>query len=179
MRPFPLLAAAFALAACATAEYRDTSVPIEPVARVDLDRYAGKWYEIARFPNWFEEGCAGVTAEYAIRPDGRVDVVNTCREGGLDGPVEVATGIARATDDTNAKLAVKFVQWLPFEGDYWVLHLDADYQTVAVGNPGGTTGWILARTPEITPDQRAGAIAALERNGYDTGRMIQVEQPSG
>ena len=84
MRPFPLLAAAFALAACASAEYRDTSVPIEPVARVDLDRYAGKWYEIARFPNWFEEGCAGVTAEYSLRPDGRVDVRSASRLGRSD-----------------------------------------------------------------------------------------------
>ena len=177
MRPLTLLAAAFALTACASAEYRDTSVPIETVARVDLERYAGKWYEIARFPNWFEEGCAGVTAEYALRPDGRVDVRNTCLEGGLDGPVEIAQGIARATDDTNAKLGVKFVRWLPFEGDYWILYLDDEYQTVAVGNPGGTTGWILARTPEITPARRAEAMAALERGGYDTSRLIEVEQP--
>ncbi len=177
MRPLPLLAATLMLAACASGEYRDTSVPMETVARVDLERYAGKWYEIARFPNWFEQDCAGVTAEYAPRSDGRIDVLNTCREGGLDGPVETARGVARATDATNARLAVKFVQWLPFEGDYWVLHLDEDYQTVAVGNPDGSTGWILARTPEITPERRAGAMAALERNGYDTRRLIEVKQP--
>jgi apolipoprotein D and lipocalin family protein len=177
MRPLPLLAAALALAACASAEYRDTSVPIEPVARVDLGRYAGKWYEIARFPNRFEEGCAGVTAEYALRDDGRVDVLNTCRKGGPGGPAETAEGVARATDASNARLAVKFVEWLPFEGDYWILHLDDEYQVAAIGNPAGTTGWILARTPEISPEARADAIAALERNGYETERLLEVEQP--
>lgn len=167
------------LAACASGSYRDTDVPIETVAQVDLARYAGTWYEIARFPNWFEEGCEGVTAEYALREDGRVDVLNTCRQGAVDGPVETAEGIARTVDDTSAKLEVKFIQWLPFSGDYWVLHLDEDYQTVAIGNPAGTTGWILARTPQISPEARAATEAALRENGYDTSRLIEVAQSPG
>lgn len=173
------LVAFLALAACSGGNYRDTDVPIRTVDQVDLTRYAGKWYEIARYPNWFEKGCAGVTAEYSLRDDGRVDVLNTCRQGAVDGPVETAEGIARAADPTNAKLEVKFVQWLPIAGDYWVLHLDEDYQTVAVGNPAGSTGWILARTPQISPAQRAAAEAALSRNGYDTSLLIEVAQPSG
>lgn len=169
----------FAVAACSGGTYRDTDVPIRTVDQVDLTRYAGTWYEIARFPNWFEEGCEGVTAEYAPREDGGVDVLNTCRQGAPDGPAQTAEGIARAVDETNSKLEVKFVQWLPFAGDYWVLHLDDGYRTVAIGNPTGTTGWILARTPQIGAEDRAAAEAALRANGYDTAQLVEVAQPPG
>ena len=170
---------ALTLAACSSGDYRDTAVPIRTVDQVDLTRYAGKWYEIARFPNWFEEGCEAVTAEYALREDGRVDVVNTCRQGAVDGPVEIAEGIAATVDDTNAKLEVKFVQWLPFAGDYWVLYLDEGYETVAIGNPAGSTGWILARDPQPDPAAIEAARAALAANGYDTSQLITVAQPPG
>ena len=131
--------------------YRDRTVEMVPVAELDLDRYLGKSYEIARFPNRFEKRCEGVTAEYALRADGQAKVV---------GP---------------GKLSVTFVPWLPFaRGDYWVLYLDADYTLAVVGAPRGTTGWILARTPSISPEARSMAEKALVRNGYDPSRLKDV-----
>lgn len=177
MKTFAAILLALAVSACGGTVYRDTDVPMKTVDQVDLTRYAGKWYEMARFPNRFEEGCEAVTAEYALRDDGRVDVLNTCRQGAVDGPVETAQGIARSVDPTNAKLEVKFVQWLPFAGDYWVLHLDEAYSVAAVGNPAGTTGWILARDPRPDPAVVEAARAALAANGYNTLLLKSVAQP--
>jgi len=177
MRILPLVLA-IALAACAGgASFRDTSVPIASMAQVDLGRYTGRWYEIARFPVWFQEGCVGVTAEYALRDDGRVDVLNTCRQGALDGPVETADAIARAVDATNARLKVNFAPPLPVEGDYWILYVDPDYALAVVGTPGGTGGWILARTPEIDPARLDVARAVLADNGYDLDALDLTPQP--
>ena len=83
------------LAGCSSASYRDTAVPMTTAGPVDLTRYQGLWYEIARFPNRFEEGCVGVTAEYTLADDGSVTVLNTCRKDTLDGPVTTAEGVAR------------------------------------------------------------------------------------
>ena len=165
------------LSGCASPQYRDTDVPITTHGPVDLQRYQGLWYEIARFPNQFEEGCVGVTAEYSVNPDGSVRVVNTCRQGTLDGPVEVAEGVATSASDDNDRLEVTFVPWLPFaKGDYWILSLTPDYSIVTVGNPSGTTGWVLARTPVITEDALTTAYAVLTRNGYDTSQITLTPQ---
>lgn len=177
--PVALLAPALALglAACGGPVYRDTDVPLRTVDAVELDRYAGRWYEIARFPVSFQEGCVAVTADYAVRPDGRVDVLNACRQGTLDGPLERADAVARAVDATNARLKVRFVPWLPFaEGDYWIIHLDEDYRTAVVGVPSGSAGWILSRTPEIAPERLDAALAALEAGGYDIARLAFTPQ---
>lgn len=169
---------ALGLAACASGtNYRDASQSIASMAQVDLTRYAGRWYEIARFPVWFQEGCVGVTAEYSLRDDGRVDVLNTCRQGSLDGPVETADAIARAVDETNARLKVNFAPPLPVEGDYWILYVDPDYQLAVVGSPGGTGGWILARSPEISPAALDDARAVLADNGYDIEALTLTPQP--
>ncbi len=165
-----------ALGACGET-YRDAAAPMTPVAEVDLARYAGRWYEIARFPVWFQEGCSAITADYALDPDGTVDVLNACREDSLDGPLRTAAATARSTDPSNARLKVRFSRWVPIEGDYWVLHLDPDYRTAVVGVPSGSAGWILARTPQITPEQMAAATGALAANGYDLGRLTLTEQP--
>lgn len=169
-----ILLVALALPASA-AQYRDTSVPMAVEGALDLNRYLGKWYEIARFPNRFERGCVGVTAEYSMRSDGDVRVVNTCREGTLDGKVTVADGSARV--EAPGRLSVTFVPWLPFaRGDYWVLHVAPDYSMAVVGNPKGTTGWILARTPQISAKQRALAESILSINGYDISKLEGVLQ---
>ena len=175
-----LIGLALVLSGCTSAEYRDKSVAMTTTGPVDLERYQGLWYEIARFPNRFEEGCEGVTAEYTLNDDGSVKVLNTCRQGAVDGPVETAEGVATSNSADNDKLLVTFVPWLPFaKGDYWILDLDADYQVVVVGAPSGSTGWILARTPAITDAQRQRAFDVLTRNGYDTSRLQYIDQPPG
>ena len=173
--------AALALSACVGGgDYRDQSVPITTVPSVDLNRYQGVWYEIARFPVSFEEGCVGVTAEYTLNPDGSVKVVNTCREGSLSAPPRRATASAEASDDTGAKLKVDFVPYVPFTaGDYWVLDIDEGYQTVVVGTPSGFAGWILARQPQIDDARLQRGIAALKRNGYDTSQLTMTPQAGG
>ena len=165
---------ALLLSACGGGDYRDTSVPMKSVSQLDVERYAGTWYEIARFPNSFEEGCAGVTAEYALRDDGRITVVNTCRKGGLDGEVDRAEGIARVA--APGQLKVKFVKWLPFEGDYWVLDVTEDYDLAVVGTPSGDFGWILARNPQIDAAARDRALEVLRADGYDVERLHWTEQ---
>lgn len=163
------------LAGCASPQYRDTAVPMATNGPVDLQRYKGLWYEIARYPNSFEEGCTGVTAEYALNDDGSVKVTNTCRQGALDGAVEIAEGRAVSTTPDNDKLLVGFVEWLPFaRGDYWILF--TDYDISVVGTPSGSLGWILARTPKISDARIADATAVLVRNGYDPAGLILTLQ---
>ena len=175
-----LIGLALLLAGCSSAQYRDPSAAMTTTGPVDLERYQGRWYEIARFPNRFEEGCEGVTAEYTQNPDGTVKVVNTCRQGATDGPVETAEGVATSASPDNDKLLVTFVPWLPFaRGDYWILDLDDEYTVVVVGAPSGSTGWILARTPAINEDQKQRALSVLQANGYDTGLLYFTQQPPG
>jgi len=132
----------------------------------DLNRYLGKWYEISRIPNRFERNCVGVTAEYALRPDGKVSVLNTCKKGNLDAPSRVANGIATLVE--GAKLTVTFTPLLPFiKGDYWVLYIADDYSLAVVGEPERKFGWVLSRTPQISNQQLARANQALVQNGYD------------
>ena len=129
---------------------------VRTVPAVDLDRYAGDWFEIARYPNRFQRACAGeVRASYARRPDGRIDVVNRCASA--DGSIIEARGIARVVDtETRAKLKVRFapavLSFLPFVwGDYWIIGLGDDYTWAVVGTPDRKYLWILARTPRPAP----------------------------
>ncbi len=158
------------LAACATPP---SGPPVQTVAAVDLTRYAGTWYEIARFPNSFQDRsrrCEGVTASYALRPDGQVAVTNRCRDASRDGTEAVATATAYAVEGTNnAKLRVTFF-W-PFYGDYWVIGLDPDYRWAVVGAPGRDYLWILSRTPTMAPADLAAARAAAAAQGFDLARL--------
>jgi apolipoprotein D and lipocalin family protein len=151
--------------------------PLPVVESVELERYVGKWYEIARYPNSFETGCVGVTAEYEIRSDGRINVLNTCIEGDLDGPVRTIEGRARVADPTtNAKLKVTFF-W-PFEGDYWILELgeEEDYGYAVVGEPSRKFFWILSRTPTLDEATFDSILAQMPDLGYDPDRLLIVEQ---
>ena len=182
MRPTAAFGFAFALAfagpatATATAAgYRDTAAPLGVLANLDLARYLGKWYEIARFPNRFERGCQGVTAEYSQRADGTIKVLNTCREGAPDGPARSAEGSAKVV--APGKLTVGFVSWLPFaKGDYWVLYVDAGYSFAVVGEPSGKTGWVLSRGPALAPAKWDKALSVLASMGYDTTKLERVAQ---
>jgi apolipoprotein D and lipocalin family protein len=134
--PFVFLAGFLLGAQHSSAQATSTS-PLTAVDKVDLRRYAGKWYEIARYPNRFQRNCQSDTiAVYTLRGDGKVQVVNSCRE--KDGKVTIARGTAKVVDKkTNAKLKVTFF-W-PFYGDYWVIGLSPDYRYAIVGEPSRNT----------------------------------------
>ncbi len=147
----------------------------QTVPSVDLARYVGRWYEIARLPNGFPKKCAGgVTATYALRPDRKVTVLNECRKA--SGEITRAKGTAKIADKkTNAKLKVTFF-W-PFYGDYWILDLGPNYEYAVVGEPGRRYLWILSRTPQIDDALYQGLLAKMAEEGFDTGRMIKTLQP--
>lgn len=157
--------------------------PPPTVPSVDLERYVGTWYEIAKIPNRFQDHCiSNTTATYATRADGRLDVINRCvTEGGGE---DVAKGIARVVDPaTHAKLKVSFLNlfgWQLFWGDYWVLDLPEDYRTVIVGHPKRSYGWILSRTPTLSAERRAQLDQRLGELGYDPGvfaNSLQAAEP--
>jgi apolipoprotein D and lipocalin family protein len=170
---------AAAVSACAPPPVnRDSGAPLGPAAQVDVDRYVGSWFEIARLPNGFEEDCEGVTAHYAKRTDGKLTVLNTCREGAPDGETRVAKGVARIVDPvSNAKLKVSFFG--PFEGDYWVLERAEDYSWSLVGEPRGRYLWILAREPVVGDALKDELIGKLRARGYNTDALYWTKQPPG
>jgi apolipoprotein D and lipocalin family protein len=151
------------------------SPPLETVAQVDIQRYMGKWYEIAKYPVVFENGCFGVTAEYALKSDGNVQVVNTCRTSDGQSVANRIEGFATVADPaSNAKLTVYF--FYPFGAAYWIIELDADYQYAVVGDPSRTYLWILSRTPTLDPDIYAQIIERLPDRGYDPARLELMPQ---
>ncbi len=171
---FAMLMVGGTMAASAFSLNSKVSEP-QVVPYVDLARYAGRWYEIARLPNSFQKKCVGgVSATYELRPDGRVTVINECRKG--SGEITRAKGTARIADrKTNAKLKVTFF-W-PFSGDYWILDLGADYEYAVVGEPKRRYLWILSRTPKIDDALYQRLLAKMSDQGFDTGRMIKTLQP--
>ena len=157
-----------------------TPPAVRTIPFVDLDRYAGEWFEIARFPNRFQRECVGdVRATYTPRPDGRVNVVNRCRTA--DGSTE-ARGIARVVDEHSfARLQVRFAPaWLSFLpvvwGDYWIIGLAPDYSWAVVGDPGRDYLWVLSRTSRLDDVPAAAALAAARNNGFDVKHLVQTPQ---
>ncbi len=179
MRPRVLVASLAALAGCAgarTTTERLRLPPLETVRHVDLDRYVGTWHEIAAFPQRFQRGCTATTATYSLRPGGRLDVVNRCRKGTLDGEERSARGRARVVDRaTGAKLEVSFFR--PFWGDYWIVDLADDYSFAVVGHPSRDYLWILGRTPEMAEETYQGIVGRLRAQGYETDRLVRTLQP--
>jgi len=179
LKPLLIVLAMIAPGLIATAE---EPVPVEAVPDVDLNKYCGKWYEIARLPNKFQKKCAGnTTAEYTLLPDGKIRVMNRCIKE--DGTVSEAEGIARKekTRGSNAKLKVRFAPswlgWLPFVwGTYWVIDLAPDYSYAVVGEPSRKYLWILSRTPEMQSDVYATILARVKRMGFDTDKLIVTKQ---
>ncbi|QOY52508.1 lipocalin family protein [Candidatus Sulfurimonas baltica] len=115
------------------------------VDEVNLNRYLGTWYEIARFEHWFEKGCSNVTANYSLKDNGDIKVINKCMKE--DNQYKESIGTAYTTDKTNSKLKVSFFK--PFYGDYWILDLDENYQYALIGDPSRKYMWILARDSKI------------------------------
>ncbi|MBN2635474.1 MAG: lipocalin family protein [Prolixibacteraceae bacterium] len=143
------------------------------VKELNLQRYLGTWYEIARFDHRFERGLEGVTATYSMRDDGKIKVVNQGYENSLNGKLSVAEGKAKTTDDPG-KLKVSFF-WI-FYGDYYILELDKDYQWVLIGSSTDKYLWILSRTPKLENPVKNRILDLAQKRGYNTSKLIWVEQ---
>jgi apolipoprotein D and lipocalin family protein len=174
-RHFFALFAAALLAACAA-----PPPPLPTVQAVELGRYYGTWYEIARLPNRFQSMCVSDTRA-TYQPDGKdVAVLNQCRTEG--GKVEQASGIAKVVEGSHgAKLRVSFFR--PFYGDYWILDLDPDYRWVLIGEPGRNYAWVLARQPTLEATTLEALLARAAALGFDraafirTPHTVALEQP--
>ncbi|CAK0767991.1 Outer membrane lipoprotein Blc [Azospirillaceae bacterium] len=176
--------AAFIVALCVLAVFSLSgcrNLPDDPpstVSTVHLDRYLGQWYEIASFPAWFQEGCVGSTAEYRLRKDGDIDVINRCRDGSLTGKERSAEGIARLdpSKPDGSRLLVSFVPLI--EGWYWILALDNDYHWSLVGTPDRRRLWILSRTPTLQPAVFDAVVAKAAALGFDVLQLQKTLQQS-
>lgn len=177
MRIIPLLAGLLAVSVTSiTCVLPGKQSPdLQVVPHVDVNRYAGTWYEIARYPNRFQKGCVATTARYTLRDDGKIEVLNECREHTLDGKLLSAKGTAKVVDkNTNAKLKVTFF-W-PFYGHYWIIDLGEHYEYAVVGHPDRKYLWILSRTAEMEEELYNHIIGRIKQQGYDVSKLIKTPQ---
>jgi len=176
-----LFGCAMAMMTLSLAYGQQAGSAVRTVSSVDLARYVGKWYEVARFPNRFQMQClGGVTAEYQKREDGRIDVINRCQK--VDRTFEQVTGIARIVDaSSNAKLKVRFapawLSWLPMVwGDYWVLALAPDYSYALVGEPSREYLWVLSRTPTLPENVYQQVLKQAQEQGFNVTKLLRTSQ---
>ena len=185
MKKHQLIAAIAALSAIAGATQTLAEAPaIPPLASVeslDVQRYMGKWYEISHYPNWFQKKCQGASrAEYALKDNGEVQVVNRCRLE--NGETNVASAVGRQVGGPDsARLKVSFAPaWLSFIpavwGDYWVVDLDPEYSLVAVSEPKREYLWVLSRTPQVDAARYTALLARLEGLGFDVSKLVTTKQ---
>jgi len=179
---FPVLLILSGLAAAQQNNVNTTS-EVKAVSNVDLKRYSGKWFEIARYPNDFQKKCVGnTTASYKIQSDGTSEVQNQCLK--KDGTTIDAKGKAKIVDTTtNAKLKVRFapglLSFLPAVwGDYWILDLDNNYQYAVVGDPNREYLWVLSRAPEMKEATYQNIQRRVEKMGFNPGKLIKTPQNS-
>ena len=168
------------LGGCAGVDSREE---VPTVASVDLNRYVGTWYEIARLPMWFQRHCVDSRAVYTLRPDGAIGVHNECvtDAGGRD---EIE-GVATVVDaKTNARLNVQFDNWFARlfgssrEGNYWILDLDAGYRTALVGTPDRRHLWILSRTPQLDEPAYRRLVELSRGFGYPADDLVRDRRPA-
>ena len=154
---------------------------LQTVPKVDLNKYAGKWFEIAKYPNRFQKKCVGnTTATYTLKSDGRIEVLNQCVK--KDGLVDTAKGEAKVADKTtNAKLKVRFapgvLSWLPFVwGNYWVIELGPNYEYTVIGEPDRDYFWILSRKPEMSDATFQAILRRAEAAGFNPAKVERTPQ---
>lgn len=164
------------LSAPLTAAPAGNDGPLATIPSLDVPRYMGRWYEIAKYPNRFQKKCVGdTTAEYRLQPEGNLQVINRCRME--NGQFAEAIGAARQIGEpTSPKLEVRFAPaWLSFIpavwGDYWVIDLDTDYLLVAVSEPKREYLWILSRNPKVSPDVYDNLLKRLQGKGFHTRKL--------
>lgn len=153
--------------------------PLETVKHVEVERYLGKWYEVASFPQKFQKGCTATFAEYSLRSDGDIKVHNSCRLGSPDGKLKEATGRAWVKDKkTNAKLKVQFFlrnfRFFLFSGNYWILDLDENYETVLVGDKSRKYLWILSRDPKMDQNRYDELVEKAASLKFDTSKLVKT-----
>lgn len=148
--------------------------PLETVPHVDVEKYKGTWYEISRFPHFFERNCSIVRATYTPNPDGTIQVLNQAHRPSPFSPVNDFRAKAWATDKTNSKLVVQ--QFWPLRGDYWVIMLDNDYKWAVVSHPSRDYLWILSREPWLDPEIYDNLVSRLEKDKFDISKIIKVYQ---
>ena len=155
--------------------------PLETISSLEIPRYMGTWYEIAKFDNRFQKQCVGfTTATYSAIPDGTVQVVNRCRTS--SGETAIAVGAARQVGDANSpKLKVRFapaiLSFIPMVwGDYWVVDLDPNYQLAAVSEGEREYLWILSRTPNVDKAVYDALVARLAAQGLDVDKLVLTRQ---
>ena len=147
-------------------------VSLEVVPHVELEKYLGKWYEIAHLPAKFEEGCNETTAIYTLLKDGNISVLNQSIK---NGKIKQAKGKTKVVDkNSNAKLKVTFF-W-PFYGDYWIIKLGNDYDYSVVGTPNLKYLWILSRTPQIDDELYSQLIEYARSKGFEVNKLIKTLQ---
>ena len=162
--------------ASTSAQNQEAMIDKKVVKELDLQKYLGTWYELARYNHRFERGLVGVTANYSIREDGKIKVLNSGYKKSLDGRFKQAEGKAYLPDPKlePGKLKVSFF-W-NFYGDYFVLDLDENYQWAIVGSSSDKYLWILSRTPQLNQDLYNELMDKIRLRGYDVSQLIKVEQ---
>lgn len=181
--PFARLMLAAAVSASAGAAGAvPPSLPNVPVDAVDLERYAGTWYEQAHLPMFFQRKCvADTTARYTPNADGTMAVVNRCRtrEGGFNEAQGVARKVGGRTSTLEVRFAPRWLSWLPAVwGDYWVIALDDDYRWAMVGSPSRKYLWILSRSPHLDDAVRTQLIQQARAMGYPVDALVHTPQSS-
>lgn len=163
MKPYFLLPLLLLFVGCS-----EPKIPLQSVPHVAIQKYLGTWHEIARYEHFFEKGCVDVTATYALKENGTIDVLNRCTTG--EGEKKEARGEAYAVDTSNSRLKVTFF-W-PFYGDYWIIELDDAYEYALIGEPSREYFWILSRAPALEPKRLEEILARLPHYGYDAKKLI-------
>ena len=163
------------------ANSQTTDAPVKTIPSLDVPRYLGTWYEIAKFPNWFQRKCISNTkAVYSLRPEGTLKVMNSCKTA--DGDTSEAEGTARQIGAKDSpKLEVRFAPaWLSFLpmvwGNYWVIDLDAQYQVAAVSDPRREYLWILSRTPQLDKKTYEDLLQRLQSQQFDVRKLELTTQ---
>ncbi len=176
-----LLALLFISIGASQVNAQQSDQAVKTIATLDVPRYLGTWYEIAKFPNWFQKKCVGNTkAVYSVKPDGNLKVLNSCKIASSE--TSEAEGAARQIGPKDSpKLEVRFApEWLSFLplvwGDYWVIDLDPQYQVAAVSDPRREYLWVLSRTPQIDPKVYEELLQRLKRQQFDVSKLELTPQ---
>lgn len=150
------------------------------VEQIDVNKYVGKWYEIAHFPMYFQRKCVSdTTANYSMNSDNTIAVINSCRT--QTGEMITSKGVAYPQNKGNSQLKVSFLpsalRWIPFtKGDYWVLRVDPDYRVALVGGPTHKYLWILSRDPHLDAATYQSYVQTARDYGYDVSKLVQTPQ---